>query len=88
MKIYKLLTRNAKRKMETIRTQGITRTEYIRYVYGENAENSKVLYENNRDTYTSFNVYIYCNIRGESVVDVFDSMFTMSPQRYNDYSIS
>lgn len=76
--------------METIRTQGITRTEYIRYVYGENAEGiAKFFYENN---YAEIRIprttFIFTVTSEPALWMFFDSMFSMKPQHFNDYSIS
>ena len=76
--------------METIRTQGITRTEYIRYVYGENAEGiAKYFFENGYAViYNSARMFTVTVTTEPALWVYLDNVFSMKPQYFNDYSIS
>ena len=76
--------------METIQSQGISRTEYIKYVYGKTAgEIAELFYTN--DYVNVFNPYrlFTVSISTEAALWVYlDSMYSMKPQHYNYYSVS
>jgi hypothetical protein len=76
--------------METIQSQGLSRTEYIRYVYGDRAKQiADAFYSNGIATVVNPYRLFTISISTEAALWVYlDSMYSMKPQHYNYYSVS